>query len=209
MRVSRVLSPVTALGPGRRVGLWVQGCDLACPGCASTDTWSPEGGLEMAVNDVAARIAALAHAEGLTGLTVSGGEPFQQADEVAAVIEQVRRDCPGIDVLIFTGYPASVAQKRSPSLFESADVVVAGRYDRTLPPGGPLVASANQQVHFVTDPGRERWTDDAVGSDLQVAADEEGLSIIGLPRAGDLDRLVEKLALAGIVLDDLTWRQQL
>jgi anaerobic ribonucleoside-triphosphate reductase activating protein len=32
--------PVTTLGPGRRIGLWLQGCGLGCPGCLSQDTWA-------------------------------------------------------------------------------------------------------------------------------------------------------------------------
>ncbi len=48
--------PVTVLGPGRRIGLWVQGCSIHCPGCVSQDTWP---------KDAARRIAiAKAHAEG-------------------------------------------------------------------------------------------------------------------------------------------------
>src|SRR4029077_956889 len=31
--------PVTVLGPGRRIGLWVQGCTIRCRGCVSQDTW--------------------------------------------------------------------------------------------------------------------------------------------------------------------------
>lgn len=44
VRVARIMAPITVLGPGSRVGLWVQGCALACPGCASRDTWDPGGG---------------------------------------------------------------------------------------------------------------------------------------------------------------------
>ena len=46
--------PVTALGPGPRLGLWVQGCHLACPGCMSRDTWDPYGGDAAAIDDLVA-----------------------------------------------------------------------------------------------------------------------------------------------------------
>ena len=39
--LNRVHFPVTALGPGRRVGIWLQGCSIRCPGCMSLDTWAP------------------------------------------------------------------------------------------------------------------------------------------------------------------------
>ena len=39
MRLSRLHHPVTTLGPGRRAGIWFQGCTIRCPGCMSVDTW--------------------------------------------------------------------------------------------------------------------------------------------------------------------------
>src|SRR3546814_9784731 len=42
--VSRLHFPVTALGPGRRIGLWLQGCSIRCPGCISVDTWAHDAG---------------------------------------------------------------------------------------------------------------------------------------------------------------------
>ena len=38
--VNRVHFPVTALGPGRRLGVWVQGCSIGCAGCLAHDTWA-------------------------------------------------------------------------------------------------------------------------------------------------------------------------
>ena len=77
-RISRLHYPVTALGPGRRLGVWVQGCPLACPGCIARDTWDPAGGHEVAVADLTA-VWQAAVDDGADGLTVSGGEPLEQA----------------------------------------------------------------------------------------------------------------------------------
>ncbi len=41
LSLSRVHFPVTTLGPGRRLGIWFQGCSIRCPGCISADTWGP------------------------------------------------------------------------------------------------------------------------------------------------------------------------
>ena len=38
--LSRIHFPVTTLGPGRRIGIWFQGCSIRCPGCISMDTWA-------------------------------------------------------------------------------------------------------------------------------------------------------------------------
>ena len=38
LALSRMHFPVTTLGPGNRIGIWVQGCTIRCPGCVSADT---------------------------------------------------------------------------------------------------------------------------------------------------------------------------
>ena len=77
LRISRSHFPVTALGPGTRLGVWVQGCPLACKGCMAQDTWAPQAGVEVDVEALAERWRE-AITLGATGLTVSGGEPLAQ-----------------------------------------------------------------------------------------------------------------------------------
>ena len=48
--VNKAHFPVTVLGPGRRIGLWLQGCNIGCKGCLSRDTWAREPGKDMAVD---------------------------------------------------------------------------------------------------------------------------------------------------------------
>ena len=66
--------PVTALGPGRRVALWVAGCPLRCPGCITPQLLEAGGGRAVAVDRLAERILHLE--DDLDGITLSGGEPF-------------------------------------------------------------------------------------------------------------------------------------
>lgn len=56
IRLSRLHFPVTALGPGERLGIWFQGCSLGCQGCISPDTWPSTGPL----TDVSELLSALA-----------------------------------------------------------------------------------------------------------------------------------------------------
>lgn len=75
-RIAWTHFPVTALGPGNRLGLWLQGCERRCPGCISPESWDPVGGRAMTaaqVGELCRGVAFLAR-----GLTVSGGEPFAQ-----------------------------------------------------------------------------------------------------------------------------------
>jgi len=91
IRIDRVHHPVTALGPGRRLGIWVQGCPLACSGCMSRHTWDPAGGRLVDLDEIV-ELWRTVLADGADGVTVSGGEPLAQAatGELLCALADVR-----------------------------------------------------------------------------------------------------------------------
>lgn len=204
LRISRIAAPITVLGPGRRVVVWVQGCTLACPGCASVDTWSGSGGRPMSVEDVTGEVLRLVGEYDLDGVTISGGEPFQQAEPVADVLAAVRAARPDLDTTVFTGYDAAVARRRNVRLARLVDILVAGRYDRNQPSDRPMLASANQKI-VTSDRGAVRLAEVSAAR-VQVAADDEDLFLVGLPQPGDLDRLHEALRARGVALAGTSWQ---
>lgn len=212
IRVNRLAAPVTVLGPGTRVAVWVQGCTIRCAGCASVDTWDATAGATWEVDALADTILAEAASVDATGLTITGGEPFQQPDAVAALISRLRAGWPLTsqpDVLVFTGYAAAAARRRAPALWDSADVIIAGPYRRDRPSDNPLLGSANQTIVTPTALGRERLATIAPGRPrLQVSADDGALSLIGLPDPGDLARLRALLAARGIDLGGVSWDER-
>ncbi len=208
LRIARFHFPVTALGPGRRFGVWVQGCGLACPGCMSRDTWDRLGGRAVRV----ARLAALwrrAVAEGADGLTISGGEPLDQADAVTALLRRVRTDSTR-DVLVYTGYDMSQARTRGDGVLALADAVITGRYEITQPTRLIWRGSANQRLTPLTELGRKRYGPYAGHEPgeppLQIGFDSAGLWLIGVPRTGDLRRVEHRLRDRGIELSGVSWR---
>lgn len=209
IRVSRIAAPITALGPGVRVAVWVQGCSLGCAGCASVDTWDAAGGVERVVADVAREVCDEAARTGARGLTISGGEPFQQHVAVADLVDTVRRRWPAgdpVDVLAFTGYAASAARRVSPTLWAALDAAIAGPYVRTRPSTHPLLASANQTLELLTDLGRERIAAEPHDARrVQISVQGRDLHLAGLPNPGDLDRLRAALARDGIRFADVSW----
>ncbi|MDT0158199.1 4Fe-4S single cluster domain-containing protein [Microbacterium sp. ARD32] len=206
--MSRVAAPVTALGPGRRVALWVQGCTIGCAGCASVDTWDPDGGRAVDLDELRARILGHAGATGAGGFTVTGGEPFQQAPALVSLIAGLREEWPGErpDVLVFTGYAAGAARRISPELWDSADVLVAGPYRADRPSGHPLLGSGNQVLHVRTEAGAKSIERHGIApAHLQFVEQDGALHVIGMPEPGDLDRLRERLRERGISFDAVSW----
>ena len=88
-----------------------------------------------------------------------------------------------------------------------ADAVVAGRYRVDRPGTQPLRASANQQLILTGPRARERYTDlrDQDG-ELQAVFDDRGLTMLGLPRVGDLPRMERALRARGVTLSEVSWR---
>jgi anaerobic ribonucleoside-triphosphate reductase activating protein len=210
IRINRIISPVTTLGPGVRVGLWVQGCTIGCAGCASTDTWTSDGGTWLSVDAVTEQVKSAALAAGATGISITGGEPFQQADVVAELIGSVRarwHNPEPMDTVVFTGYAAGAARRISPALWQAADLIVAGPYRRDRPCAHPLLSSGNQTLEVLSPLGSQRLEAMRSGRRMQVAVQDGAVSLVGLPDPGDLARLRAELERQGVRFRAVSWHE--
>jgi anaerobic ribonucleoside-triphosphate reductase activating protein len=185
VRVAQLIADTEAEGPGRRFALWVQGCTLRCPGCCNPDMFAPDRGQVLEVDEVARRMVST---PGVEGVSVLGGEPFEQAAAVGELCRRARKA--GLTVMVFTGYTlAELKLKRSPevdALLSQVDLLVDGRYDRALhETKRRWLGSTNQVMHFLTD----RYApDDArllAPNTVEVRLVRGELTINGWPSAAD------------------------
>jgi anaerobic ribonucleoside-triphosphate reductase activating protein len=214
LRINRVHYPVTALGYGARLGIWVQGCPLACRGCMARDTWAPDAGTVMPVPE-AAELWRRAASLGADGVTLSGGEPLAQPQALAALltaIDDVRAGLAGrdVDILVYTGYEPSEFTPEQRDAVRAADVLITGRFDITAPTGLVWRGSANQRMLLRTPLGRHRYADLAdhvpERTPMQVSVDDDGIWLIGVPRTGGMSGLERGLLDRGIRLGTRSWR---
>ncbi|GAA2128690.1 4Fe-4S single cluster domain-containing protein [Actinomadura napierensis] len=210
LRVSRIVHPVTVLGPGRRLVIWVQGCGLACAGCMSRDTWDPAGGTGLPVTALAAACRGLL-VRGADGVTVSGGEPLDQAPALAALLAALRPALRhAVDILVYTGYETDEALRIGAAVLRHADAVITGRYDAARPTRLVWRGSANQSLLPLTGLGRRRYAEhldrEADPAPLEIFPDGDGLQVVGVPQRGDLRRLETGLAREGAPPRTVSWR---
>ena len=214
--VNRLHWPVTVLGPGRRVGIWVQGCSIECPGCVSRDTWPPMSlDDRIAVPELIARIDMLVDRgpDGpVDGVTLTGGEPFDQADALDGLLGALRswldqRGAPSADLLVYTGYDEPAARELAPRAFALADAVIAGPYVAAQP-GTRWWGSGNQRLITRDDNTAARYESALreAPPQLQVAVDQGQAFIIGVPSRGVLAQMETRLADSGIRLGGVSWR---
>ena len=204
--------PVTTLGPGRRAGIWTQGCTIGCPGCLSRDTWPADPATAVPVEAILGWLASLPGPP--EGVTISGGEPFQQPRAVLELLEGIHAwRPPRLDILLYSGYTYSHLSRfaESREILELCDAVVAGPYVDRRNDGAPLRGSSNQRLVPLTDLGRERYmTVTNAGARVQVSMTDgpEGRRVyyIGIPGRGDMDQLNTALERAGVHAGDVSWR---
>lgn len=156
VRVGACVPLTRAEGPGARFALWVQGCSLRCPGCCNPHLFEPTPAAYVTVVTLLAEVAA--ERGRVEGVSLLGGEPFEQAAALAPFASGVR--ALGLSVLVFSGYRLDELRGRRDSgtqaLLAATDVLVDGRYEATRPESSRLWAgSTNQRFHYLTD----RYTD--------------------------------------------------
>lgn len=200
--------PVTALGPGRRVALWVAGCPLRCKACITPHLLSSDAGKSIAVSRLAQRLLQLPVP--LDGVTLTGGEPFAQAEALAALLDLVKAERPQWNVLTFSGFTLTqwrrgdIAQRQ---LLQHIDILVDGPYLAGQPGRHPLTASANQQLHLLT-PGAQALKaelDALPANAANLGVNPQGADcLIGIVDAGMRRRLHSGLRLSAPPIEQTT-----
>lgn len=215
LMLNRAHHPVTTLGPGIRAGIWTQGCTIGCRGCLAQDTWQSNPDRHVEVDAVVDWLGSL---RPLDGITITGGEPFQQIPALTALLRAIRTSVDSaartVDVLVYSGYTYAALCRRHGALdaLSLCDAAITGPYIDRRNPGGPWRGSANQTLLVLSDLGRERFNnDDAIDDEtsearLQTSFDGDRMWLIGIPRHGDLPRLEQALAARGIEVGDASWR---
>ena len=114
------LIPITEVnGPGKRFGIWLQGCSRKCPDCYNPDAQDAAGGYEMSIEDLFHKIIST---QGIEGVSFSGGEPLEQAEALIELMAKIKEStC--LTILIFTAFTMPQL-KEYPSVLRLADHIV-------------------------------------------------------------------------------------
>ena len=187
--ISRLHYPVTTLGPGRRIGIWFQGCSIRCEGCISADTWK-QGAGETTVSRVMDQVRAWSGKA--DGVTITGGEPFDQPEAFVELVEKLKRESIGT-LLVYSGYSRTEIQETLDRVDGCIDALVSEPFEYQAPDTLPLRGSDNQQLHLLTPSGRVHFScyeSPTAESSLDAMFDENGtVWFCGIPKRDDLDKL--------------------
>lgn len=132
------------------------------------------------------------------GITISGGEPFEQPEALVALLAALRSATPA-DILVYSGKPI---EHLTPVLQRSAgyiDALISDPFDFNTPHTKPLRGSDNQRLHLLTTLGIDRFSAyeapcKVLDKSLDVMFDPDGsVWFAGIPQRGDFLRLQELL----------------
>ncbi len=121
-------------GPGIRYAIFVQGCPHHCEGCHNPETWEFGTGRDVTLDEIMEKIK---EDPLLDGVTYSGGEPFTQCHALCELTDRIRRECPKLTVMSYTGY--TIEQLIKQSTPENGFMELLGRLDYLV--DGPFVLS--------------------------------------------------------------------
>ena len=182
LRIALVTTHSRVLGPGVRCVVWFQGCSLNCRGCIAAE-------MNAAPPLVTTTPVALADwcgsIRGIQGVTLSGGDPFDQP----------------LDVMLYTG--RTLSQLRASecpdvaTILTLVDILIDGPYVESLNDGIGWRGSSNQRVHYLSDSSVFEPDGGEENRRLEVKLDAKGaLSVVGLPTRGRANQFALQL-LAG------------
>ncbi|MSU02176.1 anaerobic ribonucleoside-triphosphate reductase activating protein [Tissierella pigra] len=113
-------------GPGIRLVVFTQGCKHNCVGCHNPSTHSFNGGSLIEVDNI---VKMVKENSLLDGITLSGGEPFEQALECSILARKVKSL--GLSVVTYTGYTFEqmLKNKKFRELLLQTDILIDGKFD--------------------------------------------------------------------------------
>ncbi|WP_101912304.1 anaerobic ribonucleoside-triphosphate reductase activating protein [Megasphaera vaginalis (ex Bordigoni et al. 2020)] len=148
MRYGQIRKFDIANGPGIRTSLFVTGCTHHCVNCFNEAYQDFSAGEEWTDVETAELLSYL-RLPVVSGLTLLGGEPMQNAKALIPLLRDVRKAVPEKDIWVYSGYTYEEIREDEErvQLLELCDVLVDGRFVEALKdPGLYFRGSANQRV---------------------------------------------------------------
>lgn len=116
-------------GEGMRNSLFVSGCTHHCKGCFNAVAWNFEYGKEFTKRVEDEIIADLnVPDKNIQGLSLLGGEPFDNVESLLPFIRRVKVECPNSDIWCWSGYTYEELLIKSKDMLSLIDILVDGKF---------------------------------------------------------------------------------
>ena len=136
-------------GPGNRFVLWTQGCSKGCSECFNPETWSTNIYKELSPR----QIFELVKNFEVDGITISGGDPLEQEDELLELLMLLSSMRLRKGIILFSGFTRAEISSNiiREKCLSYIDVLIDGRYEKNLKVDFSLKGSSNQEFYFFSN----------------------------------------------------------
>ncbi|WP_032122073.1 anaerobic ribonucleoside-triphosphate reductase activating protein [Clostridium amazonitimonense] len=130
LRIAGIIKESIVDGPGIRLVVFAQGCKHNCKGCHNPHTHSFQGGELVEVKNI---IEELKGNPLLDGITLSGGEPFEQAGAFRELAKKAK--ALGYNIITYTGYTYEYILNKGRKtedwlrFLEEIDILIDGKFE--------------------------------------------------------------------------------
>lgn len=189
MKISHYIERTSVLGPFLRSAIWVHGCCFSCEGCLAKEM-NAGPHKEYSPADLSEAFLKVTDTE---GITISGGEPFLQSGELAAMLDciKARRD---YGVIVYTGFLKEDLEKNDDpgiqKFLQHIDILIDGHYMQALDDGKPYRGSSNQKIHLLTDRYKSVFEDYYNGTDkrnIEIDIEKDNVYMVGVPSKNGIE----------------------
>ncbi len=191
LNIYNFIESTKTLGPFDRFALWTQGCTFLCTGCMTPDSQNLNGGVRISVEDMAQTIL---NTPNIEGITISGGEPFLQAEALYRLLNLVREK-KDFGVIVYTGFTLEQLKAKDDFatnlLLESIDILIDGLFDENLNDVVSLRGSSNQNIYQLTQRYENVFDDyyDKNVREIEMHMQSDHMMLVGIPKNDTLHKM--------------------
>ena len=197
-KLNRIQYPIYNLGPGTRIGIWVQGCSLKCNGCLSKTLWTTNKGRKIDILFLADQICKIENY--FDGITITGGEPFEQYESLIAFCAYIKQKT-SLNIFCFSGYYLEELLKMYPDklFMKHLNYLLDGRYLSEKHENKNVRGSSNQKLYkFINGrPGIQKNFFNSNKWSISIK-DNDQIYMSGIPKKEDLKIITHELEKTGI-----------
>ena len=164
-------------GPGKRFTLWTQGCSKGCVNCFNPETWNNKNNIVLSTSEIFEMIKDFE----LEGVTITGGDPFEQEEELLELLILISSLSLSKGVIVFTGftYDEIRENKIREKCCDYIDVLIDGRYEKENRVSDCFKGSSNQNIIYFSSKVKEEEL--IMDQEVEVSLSDGIISVTGFP----------------------------
>jgi len=203
LTIARLKQCSNVLGPGCRAVIWTHGCSKGCSHCIAGEMNEEPPQFEHTPSTLYEWLESI---EGIEGVTITGGEPFEQdCEALETFLQLVKSDPRQLSVMCYTGKLMTELQTdgKIANIMKYIDILVDGPYVHKMNDGHRWRGSSNQRIYSLNDEYADivRDAENSFDREIEISlSTEKRLELTGIPNDGFMKDFEHKLHESGYFL---------